>query len=175
MGGYMAAATGALFPEPIAVVPCVTGINPAPVFTDGMLSRYVDWSCLAGEVGGVPEAKAHLGEILGRADLGRLEPPRAAAATLLIAARRDGYVPPPTVDRHRTRRHIRGVARGAGRCRTRRIPESGARVVRPGGAPPPRACRFGIHAGSAVDAAGACYHPRREHSSVVMPAERERS
>jgi dienelactone hydrolase len=106
MGGYVAALAGVFFPEDIAVTPCATGISPASVFTEGLLSRYVDWPRLAADTGDVPAAKRRLAELLERAALRRLGPPRRPDAAILVAAERDGYIDPHSV--HALRDHWPG-------------------------------------------------------------------
>jgi pimeloyl-ACP methyl ester carboxylesterase len=96
MGGYMAALAAVVFPEPVAVMSCATGLSAAPVFTDGLLSRYIDWDLLANGHN-VEDAKARLRDLFNLASLSRFEPPKKPSAAVLLAAQTDGYVPPSSV------------------------------------------------------------------------------
>jgi pimeloyl-ACP methyl ester carboxylesterase len=86
MGGSMAALVAAVTPRPIAAAVFAAGLSGVPVFTEGLLSLGIDYAAL-GE-----GARARMGRIFGVADLDRHPPPRHAGATMLVGARRDGYV-----------------------------------------------------------------------------------
>lgn len=86
MGGSMAALVAALTPRPLAAAVFAAGRSGVPVFTEGLLSRGIDYAALG--VG----ARARMAEIFGVADLDRYAAPRRAEAAVLVAARRDGYV-----------------------------------------------------------------------------------
>jgi dienelactone hydrolase len=100
MGGQVAAMIGAATPFPVAVAPLAPSASPASVFTRGLLSRWVDLGALAedGDVGG---AHARLRRALARYDVRAL--PKPTGPAILVAADRDGIVPPdepPLIARH---------------------------------------------------------------------------
>jgi len=96
MGGYVAAMVGAMFPEPIAVVPCAAGHDPVYTFTEGLLSRLIAWDRLGQNRS---QVEARLSEWLRKAALVNMPPPRRPDATVLVAAQRDGYIDPDSVRR----------------------------------------------------------------------------
>jgi dienelactone hydrolase len=86
MGGSMAALVAAVTPRPIAAAVFAAGLSGVPVFTEGLLSKGIDYDALG------PGARARMGALFGVADLDRHPAPRALSATVLVAAKRDGYV-----------------------------------------------------------------------------------
>ena len=91
MGGQMAALAAAKVSFPVAAVPCLPSRTPASVFTEGLLRRAVDWRALQLDWG--PEARHRLREVLLAADVCALPPPLHPGAAIVVAARRDRYVP----------------------------------------------------------------------------------
>jgi pimeloyl-ACP methyl ester carboxylesterase len=87
MGGSMAALVAAVTPRPLAAAVLAAGASGIPVFTEGLLSRGIDYAALGGD-----GARERIGRIFGVADLHRHPPPRRPEAAILVAARRDGYV-----------------------------------------------------------------------------------
>ncbi|MBZ4418035.1 alpha/beta hydrolase family protein [Myxococcus sp. RHSTA-1-4] len=93
MGGYMAALTAALFPEPVAVAALAAGASPVPVFTRGLLSWSIAFEELDGSRRDAGQARARLGRIFDLANLTKFPPPRQPGAAILLACRKDGFVP----------------------------------------------------------------------------------
>ncbi len=92
MGGFMAALVAALSPEPLAVAALAAGTTPAPVFTQGLLARSVDFATLGKTAGGPEQARTRLASLFAMADVRRLQPPARAQAALVVGCLRDGYV-----------------------------------------------------------------------------------
>ncbi len=93
MGGYMAALTAAVVPEPLAVAALAAGASPVPVFTRGLLSWSIAFALLDGPRGDAEQARHRLGRIFDLANLTRFPPPRQPEAAVLLACRGDGFVP----------------------------------------------------------------------------------
>ncbi len=93
MGGYMAALTAVLFPEPLAVAALAAGASPVPVFTRGLLSWSIAFAELDGARRDAEQARSRLGRIFDLANLTRFPPPRQPGAAILLACARDGFVP----------------------------------------------------------------------------------
>jgi dienelactone hydrolase len=91
MGGQLAAMVGAASPFPVAVAPLAPSASPASVFTRGLLRRWVDLRALAGG-GGRAAAQSRLRQVLARYDVRAL--PRPKGPAVVLAADRDGIVPP---------------------------------------------------------------------------------
>ncbi len=97
MGGSMAAQTAAILEEPLAVICFITAHSASAVFTEGILSRYLAWGILQGELDGQSEAVAWMRQILSRTDVRNYPPPALARAAFLVGARRDAYIPAESV------------------------------------------------------------------------------
>ncbi len=113
MGGQMAAMAAASVPFPVATVPCIASRWPASVFTEGELSRLVDWAALERDWGA--QAPARLRTELERGDVLRLPPPECPGAAVLVAAEADAYVPaadPRAIHRHWPGSELRWLATG---------------------------------------------------------------
>ncbi|QSQ22342.1 alpha/beta hydrolase family protein [Pyxidicoccus parkwayensis] len=93
MGGYMAALTAALFPEPLAVAALAAGASPVPVFTRGLLSWSIAFAELDGARRDAEQARQRLGHIFDLANLTKFPPPPQPGAAILLACRKDGFVP----------------------------------------------------------------------------------
>lgn len=89
MGGNIAAFVSAVMPFPVATAPLAPSHSPGPVFLDGVLRHGISWSALAAR----PDPERTLSEYLRAASVLSLPAPGHAPAAILIAARRDGYVP----------------------------------------------------------------------------------
>ncbi|WP_163999427.1 alpha/beta hydrolase family protein [Pyxidicoccus caerfyrddinensis] len=93
MGGYMAALTAVLFPGPLAVAALAAGASPVPVFTRGLLSWSISFAQLDGARRDAEQARQRLGRIFDLANLTKFPPPRQPGAAILLACRKDGFVP----------------------------------------------------------------------------------
>ncbi|MCP3139784.1 alpha/beta hydrolase family protein [Pyxidicoccus xibeiensis] len=93
MGGYMAALTAVLVPEPLGVAALAAGASPVPVFTRGLLSWSIAFADLDGARRDAEQARQRLGRIFDLANLTRFPPPSQPGAAILLACRRDGFVP----------------------------------------------------------------------------------
>ncbi len=93
MGGHMAASVAALWPEPLAVSPCIAPHSAQVVFTEGLLSRHCAWEVLKDGRENVQDAVVRMRELLGVTDLTRYPPPPAPHAAVLVSAGRDAYIP----------------------------------------------------------------------------------
>lgn len=93
MGGSIAAYAAALFPLPAAVIPLAASHSSAPVFTEGVLSAVPDWEALGRTTGGPEAARQRLNEVLSATSTTALPPLSHPRRAILVAARRDGFVP----------------------------------------------------------------------------------
>lgn len=89
MGGAMASQAAALTPLPLAVCSCIAPHCATGVFLEGVLSRYVDWPALGGQVG-----RERLAEQLDGSDLALFGQPRRPDCAYWLAAKKDAYVDP---------------------------------------------------------------------------------
>lgn len=106
MGGFMAAACASLESRPLAVIPCLAPHSAVPVFTEGALSRACAWDILQQSLEAPLIVRQYLGHLLEVTDLRRMTPPMSAPATILVAAKRDGFV--PTASTHLLHQHWPG-------------------------------------------------------------------
>ena len=97
MGGSMAALCAAVSREPIAVAIFAAGASAVPIFTEGLLSRSVDFETLARTSGSERAARERLASLFEGADLDRHPPPIRSDAAVIVAGRRDGYVKPESI------------------------------------------------------------------------------
>lgn len=88
MGGAMVSQVAALSSEPLAVCACIAPHSAAPVFTEAVLSRYVDWEALGGE----EEGKARLAKQLEGSDLRLFPLPKRPDCAIWLPAKHDAYV-----------------------------------------------------------------------------------
>ena len=93
MGGYMAALTAVFTDGPLAVAALAAGSSPAPVFTRGGLSRSIDFAALGAPSRDETAARQRLFALFDTARITQWPAPVHAASTVLLACRRDGYVP----------------------------------------------------------------------------------
>jgi pimeloyl-ACP methyl ester carboxylesterase len=96
MGGQMAALAASSAPFPVAAVPCIPSRTPAEVFTEGLLSRAVDWHALMRDLGA--EARTRVRAELERGDVLAASPPIRPDAAVLVAARHDRFVRPRSAE-----------------------------------------------------------------------------
>jgi dienelactone hydrolase len=94
MGGNVTALVSALVPFAVATTPLAPSYSPAPVYLDGVLRGGIDWSALGGET----RACRRLRALLLRASVLEVPAPPHARHAVLVAARRDGYVPPEATE-----------------------------------------------------------------------------
>lgn len=107
MGGSMAAYTASLFPLPVAVIPLAVAHSAAPVFTEGVLSALPDWEVLGRTCGGAEAARKRLAELLESLSITQLPPLSTPRRAILVAARKDGFV--PSASTLRLLQHWRGA------------------------------------------------------------------
>jgi len=93
-GGMMSAFAAAVTPFAVAAVPRSAGSAAGPIFTTSALARAFHWERLAGERGGLEEARQYFLECLEPVDVSRHPPPHSTSAAILVGARSDGFVPP---------------------------------------------------------------------------------
>jgi esterase/lipase len=86
MGGNIAALVAATHPGPLVAVPMAPSPSPAVVFTEGLLSRFVDWKALG-------SSPSDLAAVLDRASVLALPPPVRSDLAIIVATRGDGYIP----------------------------------------------------------------------------------
>ncbi len=99
MGGHMAAGTAALWPGPLATACCITPHSAQVIFTEGILKRQVAWEVM----GAAPDPVERVRGLLAVTDLCSLPPPRRPDAAVIVAGRRDAYIPaysPVRLQRH---------------------------------------------------------------------------
>lgn len=92
MGGHLASQVALTLPWPVRLAALAPSHSAAPVFVDGPLARHVVWPAL-GE-----GARERLKQIFDRVDAHALPPPLPGASTVLVATRRDGIVPPHSME-----------------------------------------------------------------------------
>ncbi len=88
MGGNIAALISAVSPFPLATVGLAAAYSPGPVWTDGILSRAIDWEALGGT-----NRRPHLAAALDSASVLNFRAPPHSAAALLAAPDQDGFIP----------------------------------------------------------------------------------
>jgi len=107
MGGSMAAYAACFFPLPLAVIPVAVAHSAAPVFTQGVLSALPDWESLGRTCGGAEAARRRLAELLEGLSITRLAPLPHPRRAIIVAARKDGFV--PSASTLRLLQHWRGT------------------------------------------------------------------
>lgn len=88
MGGNLAALVSASLPFGVATAPLAASHSPAPVFCDGVLRGAIAWRALGGR-----DRTAELREVLDQVSVLGAPPLPHHRGAVLVAARRDGYVP----------------------------------------------------------------------------------
>jgi len=91
MGGNIAALVAATHPRPLAAIPLAPSPSPAVVFSEGLLSRFVDWGRLGC-------SRSELADVLDRASVIELPPPLRSDWAIIVAARGDAYIPQHAVE-----------------------------------------------------------------------------
>ena len=92
MGGNIGALVGATAGFPVAMAPLAASHSPGPVFLDGVISNGIQWEAL----GGRGESE-RLRAALTAASVLRFPAPQWAPATVMVAARSDGFIPTEAV------------------------------------------------------------------------------
>jgi hypothetical protein len=92
MGGHLSSQVALTLPWPVRLAALAPSHSAAPVFVDGPLARHVVWPALGAD------AKDRLKQIFERVDAHALPPPLPGASTVLVATRRDGIVPPHSME-----------------------------------------------------------------------------
>lgn len=93
MGGQMALIIAGAWGQPVATAAFIAPHSALPVFTEGIISQAVCWSQLASEAGGLTQARTRMSHLLSRTDMRLVPPPKAQEALVVVAGRRDAYVP----------------------------------------------------------------------------------
>ncbi|MFZ0492116.1 MAG: alpha/beta hydrolase family protein [Acidimicrobiia bacterium] len=91
MGGNIAALVAATHPDPVVAIPLAPSPSPAAVFTEGILSTFVNWSSLAC-------SRSELADVLDRVSVLALPPPVRPDLAIIVGARGDGYIPASAVE-----------------------------------------------------------------------------
>lgn len=90
MGGYMASAVGAFYQQPLAIVPILSPHSAYTVFLDGTLHQSCAWDALHLEKN---LNKKYLYDLFKQTDLTNYSPPHVKSQILILAAKKDAYVP----------------------------------------------------------------------------------
>ena len=90
MGGALVSQATALCREPLAMCACIAPHCATPVFTQGVLSNYVDWKALGGE----EQGRVDLASQLDGSCLDLFPLPDRPDCAIWLAAKRDAYVDP---------------------------------------------------------------------------------
>lgn len=93
MGGALAGLVSARATVPLATGLMAASHSPAPVYLDGAISRAVAWGTLGGH-----GSRDELRRLLDAVSVTGFEPRRHHAAAVVVAGRRDGFVPPASVE-----------------------------------------------------------------------------
>ncbi|MCP4306174.1 MAG: alpha/beta hydrolase family protein [bacterium] len=93
MGGNIGALVGAAAGFPVAMAPLAASHAPGPVFLDGVISNGIQWQALGGR-----RQEQRLREVLTAASVLRLPVPSWSDAAVMVAARRDGFIPTSAVE-----------------------------------------------------------------------------
>ncbi|MFK8002899.1 MAG: alpha/beta hydrolase family protein [Polyangiales bacterium] len=93
-GGMMAAFGAALSAFPVSVSPRGAACSAEAVFTSAALSTTMRWDVLAAEAGSLDSARHYFAECLEPVRLDRLPAPVAPERAILVASRKDGFIPP---------------------------------------------------------------------------------
>ena len=89
MGGQIASHVAALHPDPLAICACIAPNCASPVFLEGVLSKYTNWSALDRDEA---TARKRLKEQLDRSDLSLFPKPPRTDCCIWVAASYDAYV-----------------------------------------------------------------------------------
>lgn len=92
MGGHLASQVALTLPWPVRLAALAPSHSAAPVFIDGPLARHVVWPALG------DGARERLKKVFDRVDAHALPGPLPGANTVLVATRRDGIVPPQSME-----------------------------------------------------------------------------
>lgn len=90
MGGSLAAATSATMPRPVATTSISGAHGPGPVFTEGPISRGIDWQALGGKESALPR----LAGLLATASVRTMPQLAHHPAAVVLTGSRDGIVRP---------------------------------------------------------------------------------
>jgi len=93
MGGHLAAITAAVSPFPVACAALATGASASAIYTQGLLSRSVDFKTLGSE------ARDRLHRLFDVADITHYPLPVRVDAAVISGCTRDGYVLPQETER----------------------------------------------------------------------------
>lgn len=99
MGGQMCALVAVTWPRPLAVAALAPSDSPAPVFTEGLLSRHPRWDALCRPGESDDRARAELRRFLLRFAVSTLPRPVEPRAAVVVANRHDGVVPSAEAER----------------------------------------------------------------------------
>ena len=94
MGGNIAGFVGVLMDTPVAMALLAASYAAGPPFMDGVLRHTVAWDALGGET---PEVIERLSQVVHAGSLLNHDPPPHAAAAVLLAGTRDGFIPTAAV------------------------------------------------------------------------------
>ena len=103
MGGNIAGFVGSLVDFPVAMSAIAAAYSAGPPFMTGLLRKTIAWDALGGETEAIVDRISqvlHAGSLLNHA------PPPHAAAAVLLAGTRDGFV--PTSSTQAIHRHWKG-------------------------------------------------------------------
>jgi len=93
MGGLHAAMVASLHASPVGIVSFLGPPSAAPVFTQGLLSRFIEWRRLQSDLPDDVDAKDVMNRFLALTDIGNFPAPCAPERAVFVVAERDCYVP----------------------------------------------------------------------------------
>jgi hypothetical protein len=94
MGGNIAGFVGTLVDFPVAMSAVAAAYSAGPPFMTGLLRKTIAWEALGGETEEIVE---RISRVLHAGSLLDHTPPKHAAAAVLLAATRDGFVPTSSI------------------------------------------------------------------------------
>jgi len=103
MGGNIAGFVGTLVDFPVAMSAVAAAYSAGPPFMTGLLRKTIAWDALGGETEEIVE---RISRVLHAGSLLNHTPPKHAAAAVLLAGTRDGFV--PTSSTQAIHRHWQG-------------------------------------------------------------------
>jgi pimeloyl-ACP methyl ester carboxylesterase len=106
LGGTMGAIAAARWPGPIAAAIFAAGLSAVPLYAHGVYARAINLKQLGRSVGGAAVAKEWILRCIAALDIDRHPLPQLPAATVLVGAKHDGYI--PTAEVQRLHEHWRG-------------------------------------------------------------------
>ncbi len=106
MGGFMATLAAQVTRLPLALIALAAGTTPRPIYTTTLFARAIDFGALAKGQRSKESARERLGQLFHLGSVQRQPLPLRPTACVIVACKRDGFVPP--VEAVRLHQHFVG-------------------------------------------------------------------